>query len=244
MEESCIGAFLLILLSQFYPCYYLALSFYSSTYWVPTISVLKLAIFLCYSNLLFRRRWWTGILRWDVLGYVLPWLLFLWHYGVFRCSVLLRVIIVFRDTTYVIIILYLWHLVICNTFGCMCGTVDPGSCIWWVHGFGIKTGYDRSFGLGSIGGPSLGGGSSMPRMEKPTWRYSRVEESLSNDPKFIKVEFNIGRFISAVVDTEADRVNMDVLYIDLESASTWFNVSIFRLTFCNHSCLVLTPLFI
>jgi hypothetical protein len=27
--ESCIGAFLLILLLQFYPCYYLALSFYS-----------------------------------------------------------------------------------------------------------------------------------------------------------------------------------------------------------------------
>jgi hypothetical protein len=29
--ESCIGAFLLILLLQFYPCYYLALSFYSYT---------------------------------------------------------------------------------------------------------------------------------------------------------------------------------------------------------------------
>jgi hypothetical protein len=32
IEESCIGAFLLILLLQFYPCYYLALSFYSCTY--------------------------------------------------------------------------------------------------------------------------------------------------------------------------------------------------------------------
>jgi hypothetical protein len=30
--ESCVGAFLLILLLQFYPCYYLALSFYSCTY--------------------------------------------------------------------------------------------------------------------------------------------------------------------------------------------------------------------
>jgi hypothetical protein len=29
--ESCIGAFLLILLLQFYLCYYLALSFYSRT---------------------------------------------------------------------------------------------------------------------------------------------------------------------------------------------------------------------
>jgi hypothetical protein len=43
--ESCIGAFLLSLLLQFYPCCYLALSFYSCTYWVPTISVLNLAIF-------------------------------------------------------------------------------------------------------------------------------------------------------------------------------------------------------
>jgi hypothetical protein len=33
-------------------------------------------------------------------------LLFLWCYGLFRCSVPLRVVIVFRDTTYVIIILY------------------------------------------------------------------------------------------------------------------------------------------
>jgi hypothetical protein len=44
--EPCIGVFLLILLLQFYPCYYLALSFYSCTCWVPTISVLNLAIFL------------------------------------------------------------------------------------------------------------------------------------------------------------------------------------------------------
>jgi hypothetical protein len=42
--QSCIGAFLLILLLQFYPCCYLALSFYSYTCWVPTISVLNLAI--------------------------------------------------------------------------------------------------------------------------------------------------------------------------------------------------------
>jgi hypothetical protein len=29
-----------------------------------------------------------------------------------------------------------------NTFGRLCGTIDPGSCIRWVLGFGIKTGYD------------------------------------------------------------------------------------------------------
>jgi hypothetical protein len=114
--ESCLGAFLLILLLEFYPCYYLALSFYFYTCWVPTISVLNLAIFPCYSNLLLRRRGWTGILRRGVLGYVLPRLSFLWCYGVFRCSVPLRIIIVIRDTIYVIIILYSWHLVICEHF--------------------------------------------------------------------------------------------------------------------------------
>jgi hypothetical protein len=61
--------------------------------------------FPCYSNLLLRRRGWTGILQLGVLGYVLPGLLFLWCYGVFHYSVPLRVIIVFTDTIYVIIII-------------------------------------------------------------------------------------------------------------------------------------------
>jgi hypothetical protein len=114
--ELSIGAFLLTILLQFYPCYYLALSFYHCTCWVWTISVLNLAIFPSYSNLLLRRRRWTGILWWGVLGYVLPRLPFLWSYGVFQCSILLRVVMVFRDITYVIIILYSWHLDICEHF--------------------------------------------------------------------------------------------------------------------------------
>jgi hypothetical protein len=86
------------------------------TSWVPTISVLDLTIFPGYSNLLLRRRRWTRILRRGVLGYVLPWLTFLWSYGVFCCCISLRVVIVFRDIIYVIIILYSWHLVICEHF--------------------------------------------------------------------------------------------------------------------------------
>jgi hypothetical protein len=116
IRESSIGAFLLIILLQFYPCYYLALSFYPCTFWVPTISVLNLVIFPCYSNLLLKMRRWTGILRWRVLGYVLPRLPFQWSYGVFCCSVSLRVVIVLREITYEIIILYSWHLVICEHF--------------------------------------------------------------------------------------------------------------------------------
>jgi hypothetical protein len=98
------------------PRYYPFISFIYCTCWVPTISVLNLAIFPCYSNLLLRKRRWTRILGWGVLGYVLPRLPFLRCYGVFRCSILLRVVLVFRDIIYVIIILYSWHLVICEHF--------------------------------------------------------------------------------------------------------------------------------
>jgi hypothetical protein len=94
----------------------LAYHIFSCTCWVSTISALNLVIFPWYLNLLLRRRRWTGILGRGLLGYVLPWLPFLWCYGVFRCSVSLRVITVFRDIIYVIIILYSWHLVICERF--------------------------------------------------------------------------------------------------------------------------------
>jgi hypothetical protein len=126
---------------SYLPCHYLYISFIYCTCWVPTISVLNLAIFPCYSNLQLRRRRWNEILWRGVLGYMLPQLPFLWCHGVFRCSISLRVVLVFKDIIYVIIILYIhdiWLSV--STFGRMCGTFDPGSCIRWVLGFGIKPG--------------------------------------------------------------------------------------------------------
>jgi hypothetical protein len=71
----------------------------------------------------------------------------------------------------------------------------------------------------------------MPQTERLGRRYSCVEESLANDPEFIKVGFHIGKFITTAVDTEAERANTDALYAELESASVWFNVSIFHLSF-------------
>jgi hypothetical protein len=58
-------------------------------------------------------------------------------------SLRLRVVIVFRDISYVVIILYSCIWLFVNTFGHMYGTTNPGSCIHWVPGFGIKTGYDK-----------------------------------------------------------------------------------------------------
>jgi hypothetical protein len=58
-----------------------------------------------------------------------------------------RVTLVFRDITYVIIILYSWYLVIYEHFWVrMCGTINPVSYIRWVLGFGIKIGNDTSTG--------------------------------------------------------------------------------------------------
>jgi hypothetical protein len=114
--ESCIGAFLLILLLQFYPCYYRALSFYFYTYWVPIISVLNLTIFplLLKPAAQKERMDWNSSTRRSRL--CVAQLSFLWCYGVFRYFVPLRVIIVFGDTIYVIIIFYSWHLIICQHF--------------------------------------------------------------------------------------------------------------------------------
>jgi hypothetical protein len=119
-HESSVGVFLLTSRRLIYLVITICISFIFYTCWIPTISVLNLAISPCYSNLLLRRRRWTGILWWGVLGYVLPRLLFLWSYEVFRYSISLRVIIVFRDIIYIIIILYSWHLIICEHFWSVC----------------------------------------------------------------------------------------------------------------------------
>jgi hypothetical protein len=61
---------------------------------------------------------------------MLPRLSFLWCYGVCRCSDSLRVILVFKDIIYAINILYPRDIeLFMSTFGRMCGTIDPGSCI-------------------------------------------------------------------------------------------------------------------
>jgi hypothetical protein len=116
INESSVGVFLLTVLCHIYLVITFCISFISCTCRVPTISLLKLAIFPCYSNLLLRRRRWSGILRWGILGYVLPQLPFLRSYGAFHCSTSPRVIIVLRGIISIIIILYSWHLVISDYF--------------------------------------------------------------------------------------------------------------------------------
>jgi hypothetical protein len=58
-----------------------------------------------------------------------------------------------------------------------------------------------------------------------------VAESIANDPEFIKDGFHISRFITATMDTKDNHVNIDALYMDLETASTQINVSVSELIF-------------
>jgi hypothetical protein len=69
----------------------------------------------------------------------------------------------------------------------------------------------ESHGLGSIGEVPLGGDSARAQPSVLPQRNSRVAEILAEDPKFIKVGFHIGWFITTAVDTEAERANTEVL---------------------------------
>jgi hypothetical protein len=115
--ESCIGAFLLILfitvLSLLLTCIIILFLLLLSTnhkctqpYYFPLL--LKPAAQKEMMD-------WNSSTRSSRLR--VARLSFLWCYGVFRCSIPLRVIIIFRDTIYVIIIIrYSWHLVIYEHF--------------------------------------------------------------------------------------------------------------------------------
>jgi hypothetical protein len=96
---------------------YFALSYYSCTCWVSIISILNLAIFFFYSNLLLRSWRRFGVLRYGVLGERLLPVDCLWSYVVFpllcfnsvRLSLLLKIL--FHNKYYI-----LWHWLLCIYF--------------------------------------------------------------------------------------------------------------------------------
>jgi hypothetical protein len=65
----------------------------------------------------------------------------------------------------------------------------------------------------------------MPQSGKQPRQYSCVVESLWDNSEFIQAGFHIGRYVLAVVDTEADRENINTLYSHLESTLTQIKVS-------------------
>jgi hypothetical protein len=124
--ESSIVAFSLSALLQLYfvniPC----ISIYSCTSSVPTISVLNLAIFPCYSNLLLRRWRWTGISLMRSSRLALPRLFYcgLWSLPLFcfhKCHLSLWRHYLCYNYTLFVTIGYLWTFVVC-----VCGINDLG----------------------------------------------------------------------------------------------------------------------
>jgi hypothetical protein len=83
----------------------------------------------------------------------------------------------------------------------------------------------QSHGLGALGRPQLGEGSFVPCSGKQPRQYSCVAESLWDNLDFIQAEFHIGRYITASVNTEAERENIKALYSSLETTSAQINVN-------------------
>jgi hypothetical protein len=65
----------------------------------------------------------------------------------------------------------------------------------------------------------------VPQSRKQPQLYSRVVESLWDNPSFVQAGFHISWFVIAEIDTEADRDNIKVLYSNLESTSAQIDVS-------------------
>jgi hypothetical protein len=85
----------------------------------------------------------------------------------------------------------------------------------------------KSFGLGAHGGPQTGEGSSVPRPENQPCQYSRVAESLWDNPDFIQVGFHIGQYVSVSVNTAAKQEQIKALYSSMKTTSELVGVSIY-----------------
>jgi hypothetical protein len=85
----------------------------------------------------------------------------------------------------------------------------------------------KSFGLGAHGGPQPGEGSYVPRHEKQSRQYSRVAESMWDNPYFIQAGFHIGRYISAFVNSQAEQEQIKALYSNMKTTSELIDVSFY-----------------
>jgi hypothetical protein len=85
----------------------------------------------------------------------------------------------------------------------------------------------KSFRLGACGGLQVGGSSSKPRLEKQPRQYSRVVESLSDNPDFISAGYHIGRYVTVSMNTEAEREQIKALYFSMMTTSKLIDVSIY-----------------
>jgi hypothetical protein len=66
----------------------------------------------------------------------------------------------------------------------------------------------------------------MPRPENQLCQYSRVIESLWDNPDFIQAGFHIGRYVIAFVNTTVEQEQIKALYSSMKTTSELVDVSI------------------
>jgi hypothetical protein len=88
----------------------------------------------------------------------------------------------------------------------------------------------QSHGLGAAGRSQHGEGSSTPQPEEALQQRSWVAESLWDNSNFIQARFHVGPFVTAAIDTEANRENIKALYSSLKTTSYQIDVSAQQLT--------------
>jgi hypothetical protein len=65
----------------------------------------------------------------------------------------------------------------------------------------------------------------MLRSKKQPRPFSRVAESLCDNPDFIHAEFHIGHYVTASMNSDAERENIKALYSSLKTNLAQINVS-------------------
>jgi hypothetical protein len=84
----------------------------------------------------------------------------------------------------------------------------------------------QSFGHGAPRGSQPGGNSFVPRSRKQPRQYSRVAESLWDNPDFIQTRYHVGRFVAASVNTKGEREQIWALYSSMKTTSELVDVSL------------------
>jgi hypothetical protein len=72
-------------------------------------------------------------------------------------------------------------------------------------------------GIDSAGEDPIGGNSAQPQPKSHPQQTPLLAKTLANDLDFIQARFHIGRFITTVVDNEADRSNTKSLPTKFDS---------------------------
>jgi hypothetical protein len=68
---------------------------------------------------------------------------------------------------------------------------------------------------------------TQPCAETPPQTFSWVSDSLAIHPDLIKARFHFGRFVTVVVNAEAEHAEIQALQSGMDSVSLWIDISLY-----------------